>query len=462
MNNQNMKEMTDRELTDKISQVFDNFEDPTAEYGWKELRKKYPENDRKLLPIWWGTIAAVLMVVCGLWFIIPDTNEGAKEVSKTNSIEQINKVNNNKQPENTSKNKYNPGGAASGSLDSPANSLETKSSNYVNLPGSIPSEARLDSRPSIATATNRLKFEPLDVLSSIAVQRLSVENDAQKTPLIPLPEPVNSASAINWPEPARDSLIDVTSKMLALAQKSPEADINPHQVKKTGHESKKISSKNHAFSFFAGSYFNYSLGSETKLNFGAGFTSDIKLTSNLKLSTGLALANNSLTYNNGVPSSSKQKAAFDALPSFGSGITNGSANINLTSVTRYDASLLALDIPINIKYLIIPKDNKFYLLAGLSSGTYLAETYSLDYRNYSSAGLYVSQTQGIEVKKQFQAFDIARTLNISFGYSANLGKSQNITIEPFLKYPLSGLGSEDLKFGATGINLKLNFSKFKK
>ena len=457
-----MKEMTNRELTDKISQVFADFEDPAADYGWRELRKKYPENDKKILPLWWGTAAAIVMLVCGLWYVNQDTDEVAIVVEKSKPMEQINKVHSDKQPENTSENRYSSGSAASYRFDSTGSVRKTKFSNYINLSDSTPSEHTFNHKHSTARSTFQLKSEQKEVLSLVAVQRLSIESNTQKIPVISFPEPVNSASAINWPETRRDSLIDVRGKMLALAQQKQEADVHPHHVKKTGYESKKISSENNSFSFYAGSYFNYSLGSETKLNFGAGFTSDIKLTNHLKFSTGLAVANNSLTYNNGVPSTSKEKLAFDALPSFGSSTSTGSVNNNLTTITKYDASLLALDIPINLKYLIIPKDNKLYLLAGLSSGTYLAETYSLDFRSYSPAGLYVSQTQGIEVKKQLKSFDIARILNISFGYSANLGKSQNITIEPFLKYPLSGLGSQDLKFGATGINLKMNFSQFNK
>jgi hypothetical protein len=246
--------------------------------------------------------------------------------------------------------------------------------------------------------------------------------------------------------------------MLALAQPDAPRDDHPRRVDEPSHIStQKTDARDLSFSFYAGSYFNYSLGSERNINFGAGFASDIKLSDNLKLSTGLGLANNSLTYNNGVPSTRKEQIVYNSVPAFGS-----SNNNNLTTITKYDASLLVLDIPINLKYLLIPKDNKLYVLAGFSSGTYLSEMYSLNYRNYSAAGTYISQKQGAEVKKKLQAFDFARTLNFSFGYSAILGKTQSISIEPFLKYPLGGLGSEDLKFGSTGVNLKLNFSRFKK
>ena len=59
-------------------------------------------------------------------------------------------------------------------------------------------------------------------------------------------------------------------------------------------------------------------------------------------------------------------------------------------------------------------------------------------------------------------FDLMRTLNVSFGFNTRLSKKQSLTIEPFLKYPLGGLGSENIRFGASGINVKLNFNTAKK
>ena len=55
-----------------------------------------------------------------------------------------------------------------------------------------------------------------------------------------------------------------------------------------------------------------------------------------------------------------------------------------------------------------------------------------------------------------------KTFNLSFGFNTKIGKNQSIGIEPFIKYPLGGLGSENLKFGASGINIKMNFNTAKK
>ena len=67
-----------------------------------------------------------------------------------------------------------------------------------------------------------------------------------------------------------------------------------------------------------------------------------------------------------------------------------------------------------------------------------------------------------EISRQMKDFDLMRTLNVSFGFNTRLNKKQSLTIEPFLKYPLGGLGSENIRFGASGINVKLNFNTAKK
>ena len=228
----------------------------------------------------------------------------------------------------------------------------------------------------------------------------------------------------------------------------PQADRN--EPLKTSIKEQKL-----AFSVFAGTYFNYSEGSENQLNFGAGFISDIRLSKKLKLSTGLSIASNSLKYNNNLPENAANSISLNS-PS----TVNAD---NYPTITSYNAKLLTLDIPVNIKYQFAPESDKFYVSAGLSSGTYLAETYAYTYQNFNpSTGFLSGRSLDQKIKKQLNDFDIGRTLNLSMGLSTKFGKTQNISIEPFLKYPLGGLGSQNLKFGSTGINLKLQFKSVKK
>ena len=89
-------------------------------------------------------------------------------------------------------------------------------------------------------------------------------------------------------------------------------------------------------------------------------------------------------------------------------------------------------------------------MAGVGSGTFINESYSYLNSNGSTAA-------SLQSGKGFNDFYFARTLNMALGVGYPLGKDQ-IVIEPFVKYPLQGLGAEQLRFGASGINLKFNFS----
>jgi hypothetical protein len=68
----------------------------------------------------------------------------------------------------------------------------------------------------------------------------------------------------------------------------------------------------------------------------------------------------------------------------------------------------------------------------------------------------LSQTTDQSLQQKFNSFYFAKTLNFSFGTGYRLA-GNDLIIEPFLKYPIDGLGSQQLKFGSGGVNLKFSF-----
>jgi len=126
-------------------------------------------------------------------------------------------------------------------------------------------------------------------------------------------------------------------------------------------------------------------------------------------------------------------------------------------VSAYNVSLTGLDIPLNIKYEFNPQKNDSYILAGLSSGTFITENFTYRYDNTPNAFGVSSNLPDATTKRSFSRFDFARTLNLSIGMGYQISKQNRLIIEPFLKYPLSGLGSEQIKFGAGGLNLRFKF-----
>ena len=54
-----------------------------------------------------------------------------------------------------------------------------------------------------------------------------------------------------------------------------------------------------------------------------------------------------------------------------------------------------------------------------------------------------------------QTFDFAKLINFSVGWDYHLSKRVDMTLNPFLKYPVTTLTSGDIKFGSGGLKLKL-------
>lgn len=509
-----MEEPLDAKLSSRIRQVFDDFEDPGADAGWQQLRGKYPENKSRPLILWISSAAAILIMAAGLWFLDqPEQtialkpskpkkevgNEGT-QVDTTPPIRDNSKILNGvialNKPAVTADSpardikRHVP--VRSGSpVHEGTQTLAARANKKEIFADKLPlKESTAVIAPLIETIAAFKEKDPF-ATSDIAKTEITepVESKDQVIKLKGIPELLKSSESsvlasiiaknqttsanitvtesTALPEPPKESPLELKQKDIYAAAAVPEFKkptsseaANPlsraeeHKFKKAETRRKKL-----ALSVFAGSFYNYSEGSENQLNFGAGFSSDIRLGRSLKLSTGVSIASNSLYFSDSKTHNLPQSASASLSTSDKS---YNDASI-LTTITGYKASLLALDIPVNLKYQLTPESDKIYLSAGFSSGTYLNEIYDYRYRRFNMMqGSYVSLTEGQKITTQLNDFDLARTLNFSAGYSTAFGKKQSISIEPFVKYPLGGLGSQDLKFGATGINLKLRFAPLNK
>jgi hypothetical protein len=260
----------------------------------------------------------------------------------------------------------------------------------------------------------------------------------------------DSVSAKQQPNPAITNEVDTRQQLSKLIQ-----------AEKTEKASKKAD-KRTTFSVFAGQYFTYATGSETQSNNGVGFSSEIKINKNLRITTGASLGQNSLNFEKTVPTTAymsyaERNSLKDALaPAFNSAVDSR------YSINSFNAKLTGLDIPVNLKYYFNDPNQKqsiFYLSTGLSSNLFIKETYT--YNVSQASGNNSLNLPNQRSTNSFESFDFARTLNVAVGIGRAISPRTNLTIEPFLKYPLSGLGTENLKFGSAGVNLKVQFEKKK-
>jgi hypothetical protein len=124
-------------------------------------------------------------------------------------------------------------------------------------------------------------------------------------------------------------------------------------------------------------------------------------------------------------------------------------------INSYHAKLIGFDLPLNLKYLFLQKKNTIYLSTGFSSNFFISEsyTYGYNYKNNTNKGAEQEATS------RFKSLDLARVINISVGLEHPLKNKTRLSVEPFLKYPLSGLGSHDIRYSAAGLNLKFGLNR---
>ncbi|MDP3436042.1 MAG: outer membrane beta-barrel protein [Bacteroidales bacterium] len=182
-------------------------------------------------------------------------------------------------------------------------------------------------------------------------------------------------------------------------------------------------------------------------NYSGGVNVEIPLSKKLQISTGV-----SLEHSNVDERSSPRNAA---VPSY-----------------QTIASLTNLDIPINITWKISSyKKTSYYVGAGLSALAYLSENYTTTTRtqllreNTSFDGDEYISTYKLETIERVttssgspnSAFDIGGRVNLIFGVEQRLTPKLNLSIEPFMKIPVSGLATKNMIYTTGGVTFKVTF-----
>jgi hypothetical protein len=479
-----MDDQLDNDLKKRIREVFDNYNDEHADEGWLLLREKYPEKARRrpVVWLWWSSAAAVLLLFLG---ILLYNNASKKEnklvVNKPGISHPILKSiepqkNNNV---NNSKNKDNNNAAA----DSVINSLQTQTLADNQLPSNRSHKsnvAKINRQSLIADKSNKIaNSNNISDKPAIANSELPVkDNSAQSIAAVnlskePAKQPVTVTGADNTAK--GDSGINITTKSIAATTQpnginTQDQAKNPNKTLFADNEVPKIKkNKNSGYmgprvrlGIYAASYVNYAKGSNNQVNAGLGISSDIRLSKKFNLSTGVAIVQNSLNFGSQLPPETAKLNASSALTSPSAhaltavAYSQNSFFAATPSLKNYNANLVGLDIPVNLKYQFNPEKSAAFVSIGVSSGTFVNETYTSTYKYVTPFASNLSQTTDQSFRQSFNGFYFAKTLNFSFGTGYRIA-GNDIIIEPFLKYPLEGLGSQQIKFGSGGVNLKFSF-----
>jgi hypothetical protein len=116
------------------------------------------------------------------------------------------------------------------------------------------------------------------------------------------------------------------------------------------------------------------------------------------------------------------------------------------TILDVNSSNTLYELPLNVKYNILPGTHKLFVTAGMSSYFLKREAYSVSYdlngTQYSEYNTYAN------VSRHWLS-----VANLSLGYSYKLGSIGSIRLEPYLKLPLRDLGVGNMRVMSTGLNV---------
>lgn len=462
-----MNEQFEDKIASRIREVFEDYQSPPADHGWAELKKKLPAQNQKrsMAWLWWPAAAAIILLALGLgmWFNQQNTTVNKMAVKPAVKKQPVvtagigNKKQTNESPV----------------LAQLVPAVYPKAHQYTKLNSSSTPAIQAVKDPAvsnIAATDGALSPRPGSAslpATTVKTTPLNVTDSAKITPAIVAQQQLAQNSTVvqsappSVPQKATDN--GANAKVSAHMMDMLEQDKAARQAKRNTENSnidKKVT-----FSIYAATYFNYAEGSSNQVNAGAGVSSDFRLSKRLKLSTGVALAQNSLNYNaiTSLPQTVSAASFVSSAP-----VLKQQALFAISAAApvfrNYNVSMVGLDVPVNLKYEFNPDKSDAFISAGLSSGTFIDENYTYRY-TYSNGNLAESQNSGEDQKQSahnsFSNFYFARMLNFSFGIGYPVGKNR-LVIEPFVKYPLGGLGAQDIRFGSGGVNLKFSFKSKRK
>jgi len=185
----------------------------------------------------------------------------------------------------------------------------------------------------------------------------------------------------------------------------------------------------------------------SEINFAGGISSEFPLFAQLALDVGVLLSSQNIGIDSDIDNPRNTEL-------YGS-----------EQSKKMDVNILALDIPVNIKYNLVENPgSSLFISAGISSMIYFNEHYKNEYYTENRLAFDENFQRTVivfrEEEKSVPAFnrvDAAKILNVSLGMMYRFSNGMDIQIEPFFKYPLAPVTSENIKLGSGGIQFRVYF-----
>jgi len=403
-----MHKQFDDILTKKIADTFEQYEEPYNPDNWLLLQKKLQKRQSKKI-ILWNMIAKAAIFIMPLYFILQPFSNHWLSRNERNNLFCFSK--------NDSLNILLAKPVLIASILNPVREKDFSDSNANNEVLSI------DTIFDKTTYFNSFSINPDSdriVLDKDSILLTNQKHFAK-----------NNSSQIKKVEPLQNKI--------------------PEEIKKNNTVK---------FSVSVSTFNNYGASDiSSSMNYSAGLQGEIPVTKNISFNSGVQFSRQRFSLN----SASNQNPFLSEAAS-----PDVTQKVSSTANTK-QAEIFALDIPFNIQFSIFTgKTSSFYICTGVSSLVYLHEKFTSQYTALETNMVYNANANSYSLVKSiisnqsqenvgaFQKYDLAKLINVSFGYKISISKGFLIT-EPYIKIPIGKITSDNLLMGFGGISLKFGF-----
>ncbi|MCD4682947.1 MAG: outer membrane beta-barrel protein [Bacteroidales bacterium] len=430
-----MKEKFDHKLINKIREIFDSHQSDFNPQDWEMLKDRLPEKKSRLVPLLWTmakAAAVILFVTVGSYML---WNGLVKNKTQIHDSELIVKTNQDSIENIVEKSDH---------ISDPSDYIlqEYEAEDLYSNKNSNKSSAL--SKGNSQQQTEQIAEIPITDTKKLTDLNITPATKSDSTHSS-IPETKNIIADTRLQK--NDTVIEPNNVIIQpdIAQ----LEIPPEVIENGPRQKQKV-----RFGVEFASFANYSPENITPdLNYGGGVTADIPIKKRFSFNPGLIVSVYNMEFSDKQNILDKTEQTFSNLENL---IENN------PEVKPTEINLTGLDIPINFQYQFIKrKSSNYFIELGFSSLLYLSENFSYSFATLSDtpnpSGVFeVEESTTKEIATSgSKTFDFAKLINFSVGWDYHLSKRLDLTINPYLKYPVSNLTSGNIKFGSGGLKLKL-------
>ncbi len=407
-----MKTDKDKELDNIFKSGLENPDDHSAHLDddWAAMEKMLDDGKKRPAIIYWlpilSGVAALLLILFGIWFLKPVVIHQQKP--------QQTAVNDQKEKDDIANHEQKNPGKSGGStqLQAVGQQKNLTPANFAN--NSPYTKYKLTNKPTISSSADGVRRDTTGVKQLPGVQNRQTGDEL--------------LAFNNQPVFDNATITDQNIDTIDVAPKSNPKALQQH---KTNIKTSFTQRPRYALTVLAASDLNgVNSLQDTKVGTNIGLLFSAGVFKKLTISTG---------------------AIYTSKP-YMTGFDNYHTAYQFpTNPVSVQASCRMLDIPLNIDYQLYAKHrNKFSVGTGISSYLMLHESYDFNYAAGSSGPGYYNVPNP---NKYF--FSI---LNLQATYTRQVNSKFGVSVQPYLKLPLSNVGASQVRLQTTGVAVGLTWN----